>query len=1029
MPRTAKHKKFNLKRSSSKKTINLDPKVQMSDIMDPIHGCRTNLNSLPDFNPKLVLRDIMFAPVEVNEDENLCFKHADHEDDAISSMDSLLNLCGNGRAKGIQKCKSKLCKLRDSFLPMNRIVSSSTQRVYDVIVPPGTTYVNCNSSNLIYLLTCSKCSLQYVGETIQGLNQRFSEHRQGINISSDKSGCKILSEHFNSGLCKDSDYTVTILEKLEGFGRTERGAIDLNIRRSRLQREKHWMLKMRTVYPFGLNDRVGDEYKRDDDENPISSKFPKLSRHFDKATKGNHLNKNDTSVDQFLIQLNSHLTINVREAMNFLRVCCYSYSKRVLKIIFTRIEDILNKDTNPFRQWYLAVHDIIVFKLYYVEPKKLKRRPKQVITIPFLNKGIEMINLPEILHSSALSSTFPYEAKETYVVPTVVYKLNDTIHSQLFNYTSFVKNLDLDTFLKDPTTLPCQCSNSDFKDSFHGHVICGDLSIVEHKKLRELFQKGPQYREPVTINFDTPKNDIMSAIKELIIKWSKKYKIHKTLFDDWLMTFSDLLNKRINRLIKTIDIKPYFPLLKKHVIKNQLKDLHSKYVITPIDKASNNVAFICKRYYAQVLVDELGFGNPNNPEPTYIKISNHNKDKIVKKHLKDIKRLFGIVVEEKGMDILPNMHWTPKKHKVPSKSRFIVAAKYCSLKKLAQTVTEILKMFYKQIENYNRKSHFFSYIKSFWVIQNKDPLVKTLKKFNDRNNAKTVSTYDFSTLYTKIPHLKLKEVLHELTDFCFKGCTNSKILIHKNGARWSHDPKPKKEGQIQLNKKQVKDAISYLLDNCYFSVGKSIFKQVVGIPMGSDPAPFMANLFLYHYESKFLKQYKTVNMTKARKFNNVFRFIDDLCAVNDDGEFEKNIKNIYPEELELKKENAGLDHASFLDLNINISNRKFSLKLYDKRDDFNFDIVRMPFLSNNMPSRIFYSSYSSELLRIARCTTERDDFLVSCDSLVDRMWSQGAKLNKARVSIRRVFSKHKSAFVPFFETPKSFSDTILSGRY
>ena len=87
--------------------------------------------------------------------------------------------------------------------------------------------------------------------------------------------------------------------------------------------------------------------------------------------KENHLNKDDTSADQFLQQFNSYLTENLREAMNFLRVCCYSYSKKVLKTIFTRIEDILI-DTSPFRQWYLAVHDIIVFKLYYVEPRKLK---------------------------------------------------------------------------------------------------------------------------------------------------------------------------------------------------------------------------------------------------------------------------------------------------------------------------------------------------------------------------------------------------------------------------------------------------------------------------------------------------------------------------------------------------------------------------------------------------------------------------------------------------------------------------------
>ena len=190
----------------------------------------------------------------------------------------------------------------------------------------------------------------------------------------------------------------------------------------------------------------------------------------------------------------------------------------------------------------------------------------------------------------------------------------------------------------------------------------------------------------------------------------------------------------------------------------------------------------------------------------------------------------------------------------------------------------------------------------------------------------------------------------------------------------------------------------------------------------------MANFFLYYYESKFLKQYKINNPSKARKFNNTFRFIDDLATINDDGEFEKNKDDIYPEELELKKENVGLKNASFMDLSVNVKNKQFSLKLYDKRDDFNFDIVWMPFLSNNMPSRIFYSSFASELLRYARCTTDKEDFLVECNSLMDRMILQGAKRNRTRVSIHRIFNKHKTTFLSFFKTAKSFSDTILNDR-
>ena len=59
-----------------------------------------------------------------------------------------------------------------------------------------------------------------------------------------------------------------------------------------------------------------------------------------------------------------------------------------------------------------------------------------------------------------------------------------------------------------------------------------------------------------------------------------------------------------------------------------------------------------------------------------------------------------------------------------------------------------------------------------------------------------------------------------------------------------------KDNVICLNKQQIKDAVAYLVFNCYFTVGPKIFCQIVGIPKGSDPAPFFANLFLYFYESR-----------------------------------------------------------------------------------------------------------------------------------------------------------------------------------
>ena len=108
----------------------------------------------------------------------------------------------------------------------------------------------------------------------------------------------------------------------------------------------------------------------------------------------------------------------------------------------------------------------------------------------------------------------------------------------------------------------------------------------------------------------------------------------------------------------------------------------------------------------------------------------------------------------------------------------------------------------------------------------------------------------------------------------------------------------------------IKQSIRYLVNNCFFKLGDKIFRQVIGIPMGLDPAPFMANLFLYHYENKWVRGLKKISLQRARKYSLSFRFIDDLFIINDDGEFERSYKEIYPPELQLNKEHFG-DKVSF----------------------------------------------------------------------------------------------------------------------
>ena len=107
---------------------------------------------------------------------------------------------------------------------------------------------------------------------------------------------------------------------------------------------------------------------------------------------------------------------------------------------------------------------------------------------------------------------------------------------------------------------------------------------------------------------------------------------------------------------------------------------------------------------------------------------------------------------------------------------------------------------------------------------------------NKRRKATSVSAFDISTLYTKLPNNKVLMVLNSLVDFCFDGGESKYITVNNYGACWV---KNIKDNVICLNKQQIKDAVTCLLLNCYFTDGPNIFCQIIGIPMGSDPAPFL----------------------------------------------------------------------------------------------------------------------------------------------------------------------------------------------
>ena len=121
-----------------------------------------------------------------------------------------------------------------------------------------------------------------------------------------------------------------------------------------------------------------------------------------------------------------------------------------------------------------------------------------------------------------------------------------------------------------------------------------------------------------------------------------------------------------------------------------------------------------------------------------------------------------------------------------------------------------------------------------------------------------------------------------------------------------------------------------------------------------------------------------------------------MLSLNYGRTFEKHSKDFYPTKLDLKKENNNNSDASFLDIYIYIENEEFLIKLFDKRDKFGLDIIKMPFYCFNAPSKMFYGSIGVEFPRISTATSKTEDPSRSCKQLLNRILKQNGQIRRVK---------------------------------
>ena len=139
-------------------------------------------------------------------------------------------------AGSVSKCNRPRCSHCSSIVESNSFLSTTASASFSV-----RENFTCASSDVIYLITCKKCNIQYVGQTQQKCSQRMNKHKFDIKHFPDI--ITAVSEHFNSPGHSIKDFSFMPIDKVTGNWK-------------RLMKETSWMHRLGTVCPFGLNSKI-----------------------------------------------------------------------------------------------------------------------------------------------------------------------------------------------------------------------------------------------------------------------------------------------------------------------------------------------------------------------------------------------------------------------------------------------------------------------------------------------------------------------------------------------------------------------------------------------------------------------------------------------------------------------------------------------------------------------------------------------------------------------------------------------------
>ena len=346
--------------------------------------------------------------------------------------------------------------------------------------------------------------------------------------------------------------------------------------------ELSWIKKLQTAYPLGLNDHImglGNISRTASiDIMDIVSKKSRNNR-----SHGKRINRNKRKHQRRNVSISDLLTIFKNNGR-------YNLLCKLGSIPATRLYSIMEECdiisyASPKYELALIIRAFCCHKLF---PKidKPEHHKRYFLKLKYINKGIDLIDIPSIFRNPSVQKCISPENFDNTEPPIVSYTYKKPSRSFIFNYNSVSTDLNIEQ--NSPPS--CTCSNSKFRYEPSGHVITGDLNIVQDRELQRFLLKGPKYRPPSKIDWNECRKVIHDALLTYCKKWIKREAADKKSLDAFFNKCMKIVDTRIDHYAKTYKEDNIPTSLSR--IKLKLRQLGKEFVFVPADKAANNVIVV-----------------------------------------------------------------------------------------------------------------------------------------------------------------------------------------------------------------------------------------------------------------------------------------------------------------------------------------------------------------------------------------------------------------------------------------------------